>query len=340
VTGREFSAGGGDQAVPGLSARDLDLLADFVGGALDDTPVGRDVARLVSEDPAWRAAHGELVAATAAVSADLAAWGRSTESMPADVAARLTAVLADAGAARTEKAGERGADARDPDGPRDIRPRLSLVPGEAPGGSDRRPLSRWAAPLVAAAAVVIAVVLGLQVLPGLDSASDDAGSTSGGADLFGEEGERPAGAPAAPEAARASALPDRPVRRFVASGADYRRDSLPLLTQSTPRAAADPPGASKAARDADAGVTAAEVPLALRRLIAPAELSACLSAVGAAHPRPATDVDLVDYAAFEGSPALIVRFTDSAGERWVYAAGPDCGRAGVGADTRYRSRVR
>jgi hypothetical protein len=50
-------------------------------------------------------------------------------------------------------------------------------------------------------------------------------------------------------------------------------------------------------------------------------------------------VDLVDYASFEGSPALVVSFVDQAGERWAWVAGPECGQPQSGADTRYSTRV-
>ncbi|BCB85941.1 hypothetical protein Psuf_032540 [Phytohabitans suffuscus] len=63
MTGQEFSE------------VDFDLLADYVGGALDGTPEETVVARRVAEEPAWAEAHAALVEATGSVRASLAAWG-------------------------------------------------------------------------------------------------------------------------------------------------------------------------------------------------------------------------------------------------------------------------
>ena len=50
---------------------DLDLLADYVGGALDGTPDQERVAGLVSTDPAWRRAFEMLEPGMIAVEAAL-----------------------------------------------------------------------------------------------------------------------------------------------------------------------------------------------------------------------------------------------------------------------------
>ncbi|GAB3949827.1 hypothetical protein GCM10027614_49230 [Micromonospora vulcania] len=50
-------------------------------------------------------------------------------------------------------------------------------------------------------------------------------------------------------------------------------------------------------------------------------------------------VEVIDYAAFQGEPALVIRFTDSAGARWVWVSGPECGVPGSGSDNRYSARV-
>ncbi|MGH3750309.1 MAG: hypothetical protein ACRDT8_23255, partial [Micromonosporaceae bacterium] len=90
------------------------------------------------------------------------------------------------------------------------------------------------------------------------------------------------------------------------------------------------------------------VPVELDRLTAPAALSECLNAVrAAALGRPANPggsasrdgVSLVDYARFEGSPALIVLFSDGVPDRGqtVVVAGPDCGASG--ADIRRQESI-
>jgi hypothetical protein len=340
VTGREFSDGG-DRTGLGLSPRDFDLLADYLGGALADTPAETEVARRIQQDPVWHRAHSALAEAIAAVGADLDAWGGAPEPMPVDVAARLTAALAG-----TERpglapgaAGEPGEDAAgvdedaEPSGVGAGRGRLSVVPG--PSAAPRRRWVRWAGPLAAAAAFVGAIGLGLQVLPQVDSGSDDAASTSGGsADRAPENGPAPVGAPAQED--RASLLAALPVRQLVASGADYRRDNLAASRLSPQTFASDD---WRTAADPPVVLAQANVPAALRRLTAPAALSACLAAIGGEHPRPAAMIMLVDFASFEGSPALLVVFTDSAGERWAWATGPDCGLGNTGADARYRVKV-
>ncbi|MBM0240402.1 hypothetical protein JNW88_30960 [Micromonospora sp. ATA32] len=46
---------------------DHDLLADYLGGALDGTPEQTAVARLIDEDPTWAGAHAALAPAVAQV---------------------------------------------------------------------------------------------------------------------------------------------------------------------------------------------------------------------------------------------------------------------------------
>ncbi|MCM0676339.1 hypothetical protein NCC78_16835, partial [Micromonospora phytophila] len=78
---------------------DHDLLADYLGGALDGTPQERVVARLVNEEPAWVEAYTLLAPAVAGVRADLAAWGEPGPEMPAAVTDRIVAALAHAASA-------------------------------------------------------------------------------------------------------------------------------------------------------------------------------------------------------------------------------------------------
>ena len=72
---------------------DIDLLADYIGGALDG-PEEAAVAGLVADDPGWRETYELLRAGMTAVGADLRALGARPEPMPADVATRLEAALA------------------------------------------------------------------------------------------------------------------------------------------------------------------------------------------------------------------------------------------------------
>lgn len=88
-----FEAGGARDAGAALTPAQRELLADYVGGALAGTPAEAEVAQWVAADPAWRQAHDAIVAASAAVRAELRAWARAPEPMPEDVAARLAAAL-------------------------------------------------------------------------------------------------------------------------------------------------------------------------------------------------------------------------------------------------------
>ncbi|MGI5212614.1 hypothetical protein [Plantactinospora sp. CA-290183] len=75
---------------------DLDLLADYVGGALDGTPDAAEVSRLIGEDEAWAEAHAAVVAGVGAIRSSLTAWATEPVPMPADVVARLSSALASA----------------------------------------------------------------------------------------------------------------------------------------------------------------------------------------------------------------------------------------------------
>jgi hypothetical protein len=354
VTGWDLNGGAGDPTGLGLPAEDLDHLADYVGGALAGTPAEREVAGLIERDPAWQAAYDALAEASVAVSTDLASLGRTPEPVPADVAERITAALATATRARTapetdtapesdttpesdtaEPVGTEGAPDPTPAGTGPVTRRtLSVVPGE--GGSRRR-WRRWAGPVAAAAAVLAFCGFGLRVLP--EFAADHTDTLSGSDGGGSRNQDAPAGAPAA-ESAK-DALARLPIRQLTASGTDYGRNDVGTAARALAADAATGRESGKPQRSfsSDPGVSEFNVAPPLRRLTAPAALSDCLAAIGAEHPRPATAIELVDYAAFEGAPALTVVFTDATGERRVWVAGPDCGLPGAGADTRYQANV-
>ncbi|MGI5146494.1 hypothetical protein ACQEVC_08940 [Plantactinospora sp. CA-294935] len=75
---------------------DLDLLADYVGGALDGTPDEVEIARLVDQDPAWAEAFADLTAGLDAVRLDLAGLAAAQTPMPPLVVDRLSSALAGA----------------------------------------------------------------------------------------------------------------------------------------------------------------------------------------------------------------------------------------------------
>ncbi len=326
-----------------FSGVDHDLLADYVGGALDGTPEQDAVARLVEEDPAWGAAYAALTRAIGLVHADLADWaGDPAPEMPPAVADRITAALAGAGPVPAGSAPlvvpavdvgaadiERSAPAATP----------VVVPAQATGGSRRtggtsrpadgpgrhtgpgRRARRWAriaAPVAVAAASITAVGLGLSNLVG------------GGAGLS-------AGDASAPEAAARGAVPYRTSAPAVSSGTDYTPERLSGgLSTTYSRPSVDRSGHGPNLAPEGERLPA---PLGLERLTRPDALDACLTAVDAEHGSGPITVDLIDYASFQGQPALVMTFVDPTGARWAWASGPECGVPGSGADTRFRTRV-
>ncbi|GLY25744.1 hypothetical protein [Micromonospora sp. NBRC 101691] len=305
---------------------DHDLLADYVGGALDGTPDEATVARLVTEDPAWAQAHDELAAATALVGTALAGWGATTPTMPETVADRLTAALAGAGPAApatvpaqvspspaTAASGTSG-------GPSS---RTVAVVGESsrptsPGRSRRR-WSRRTAPVLVAAAAMVAGGFGVTQLVGLGGGQRDAGSAPENA----VAGNAPAGA---------FRLTTDPTR----TGASYTPDTVGTVPAAPGVLSTD---SANPTEQPESDPRRPQRGTGLDRLTDRTALDACLGAVGAAHGRGRITVDRVEYAAFQGEPALVVGLVDAEGGRWVVVAGPDCGVPGSGADTRYRTQV-
>jgi hypothetical protein len=340
---------------------DHDRLADFVGGALDGTPDAAAVRVLIETDSGWATAHADLVAATAAVSADLRSLGSRTHAVPEDVAARLDALLrplesdrraggapatvtgdgpgeptvAGDGRAQSAPGGPaRTAPHRAAPGTRGTGGTASAGPsgssrpgGTGPGRRTRR--MRWAAGLSAAAAVIAVGVGFVSMLPvaGNDPSASSRQDSAGGA--------------AAPQLATSGP----PV---IVSGRDYRPGSFSDLdsgarskaqpTPSPPGIAAEPeqgyaPGDPPTSAMDDA--TRAQVPPELLRLVAPDALRNCLDAIRLVH---GGTPSVVEYARFTGRPALVVLLdgsTTGQGRRWVVVAGSDCGLAPGDVDELY-----
>jgi hypothetical protein len=116
------------------------------------------------------------------------------------------------------------------------------------------------------------------------------------------------------------------------SGRNFRADTL---GQAGTSVMAAPDGSEQ--RDGDfrkalpsSGQAAASDP-ALDRLRVQDALRACIEAIAAQHGAGEITPQTVDFARFDGSPAVIVQFV-AAGDSWVWASGPACGTPGVGAD--------
>lgn len=282
---------------------DLDRLADYTAGLLDPAEAA-EVDRLIATDDGWARAHDALIAAQPLVDRALARLPE--ERMPADVAARIEHALG-----RT--AGERAtASGRGP------------VGGTGSNVIDLGRARRWRRAALATTAVAAAVAVcagGLVALNGLRSVNNSATSSAGGA----------ANAPQVTQ--------DTPtVPTILVSGTDYTHVQLatpPAQAGRVPDALSGQPGkaapsgaaaAPGGRSNADAVPPSTAVPAELARLTDPAQLRACLDAIVAVDRGQPTSVD---YARYQGQPALIV--TLAVGPVTAVAVRPSCGLPGAGA---------
>ncbi|MEH0928589.1 hypothetical protein [Micromonospora sp. CPCC 205558] len=327
----------------GFREVDADLLADYLGGALDGTPQQDEVAQLVAADPSWAEAYALLAPAVAEVRTDLARWAEPPPEMPPAITDRLLASLA---AEPTNDGATEEAPSVDPGGD-------AATPVVVPAQGGRRPAAptpagskRWAstgpgrrkhgwarrgAPVAGAVIAVLAVSLGLNQL---SRGSDD---TSGASPM-----NQPVNAP---EDA-AGAAPFRTTVSALHSGTNYTPETLgnvygtnALSTPGASRATGSTPGGQSGV-DAEGGRRPSpDGSDQLARLTDEAALSRCLASIATDHGTAPLVVDLIDYARFQGEQALIIRFTDANGVRWAWVSGPECGVPGSGSDSRYWARV-
>jgi hypothetical protein len=301
---------------------DLDRLADYIGGALDGTPDEAAVAQLVATDPHWTRAHSALVAADAFVRADLAVLAGEPEPIPADVVVRLNAALA--------------AEPPLPGPPPVDRPaHLSVLPGGRADPTRWPARRRWRAVVGVAAAAVVLGIGAVSLAPKLTGSGDNRSTHLATDAARGES--RPS--PSSAGAASTEAATD-----VSASGSDYNADTLaalgsaPVTTQggSAPKSE---PRSNALGQPSQPPARPTEVPDPLRRLTEPDARAACLKAVMAQYGGRAM---LLDYARYQGSPALIVVLDGAqgvTGRKWVVAVGPKCGTGGMIADLRYGAPV-
>ncbi len=265
-----------------FSGVDIDLLADYIGGALEGTPDESAVATLIAEDPAWHSAYETLNGGMAQVQAELGRLG--PEPMPAEVAARIDGMFSDP-------------------------PRLTVVQGDAPAKPRSRRM-RWATPIAIAAGFIAFVGFGADYLSGRssDNSQNDAASSAAG---------------------QSETVMSAPGSTTLATGIDYTRSTLavdPPQPMSAPKS--DAPSSASALGEGRTDLRAD----GLTRLHDPEALQRCLQAIESENADGPIEVQTVDYARFEGDPALIVRFTSVNGG-WAWAAGPACGAPVGDADT-------
>jgi hypothetical protein len=288
-------------SVHGLTEDELDLLADFTAGVLDLADYDR-VARLVATDVRGATPHDALVDADRAVRSDLRAIAGPLE-MPPDVSARLDTTIA--GLADQSR-----------------RATLRSVPTQARHAARPAGWRRVGPTLIGVAAAAIVFVVGVGVVTNLQHSNLGSNATAGSGDMSNARG---------PEAQALSAGP--PIRH---SGRDYKPGTLGQLAQDQRGAAApQAPAAAPTANPAPVGSAAsksasgafdAPSPLTatdpLARLADPSALRACLDAVDRAH---AGTPSLVDFAEFQGTPALVI-VVQQPNQVIAVVVGPACGQ--------------
>ncbi|MFK3982572.1 hypothetical protein ACI2K4_19610 [Micromonospora sp. NPDC050397] len=313
---------------------DFDLLADYLGGALTGTPDEAAVARLVSTDPEWAAAHETLCQAFDSVQQSLDGWAADTGPMPTDITDRLTAALSDAGplvqpavpnqpaqAPARHLTAVPGSDERVDDGPRTA------------SRTNRRRWSRLAGPVAVAAAATAFAGFGLSQF----GTPNESNSTSDAAGKAPTVSGIPYGAPAQ--------------ERMFTSGTDYGSATLGQALAALGRqvGGGERGGAESVSplgsgppqtEDRPSATSGDRTPSGLARLATSQDaLAACLEAIALSHGRAPVTFNVVDLAAYEGVPAVVAAFTDGAGTRWAWVSGSDCGLPTSGPDTRYRVQV-
>jgi hypothetical protein len=275
---------------------DIDRLADYVEGLLTPTDAAM-VRDLVEADPAWAATLAALRSAYPAVTATLSSYAADTGPMPSDVAERLTHSL------RSQPPASNVAS---------LAEARNRPAGRRRGRAARIATNGW----VRAAAVLIVVFVGIGFATQLHTGSTKSSSTA--------TSDR-----AAPQLSLPN-MPSRPGLTVTASGIDY--SALPSATPANgaPAPALTPghapglngPTASSSEFEPAPGV----VDPALDRLLDPAALGNCLTAVERSTGGVTSEVD---FATYQGRPAVIVTL---ASIDTVVASGPGCGLAGSGAD--------
>ena len=274
-----------------LTWSELDRLADYTADALSPTDAAR-VAQLLATDARWSAAYRALRQADTAVRANLAAAAAQPTPIPDDIAEQIDAALR-----------------------RLTAPGATVVSLDAARAKRRRAFTMG---IAAAAATVVAVIGGIAFNAGLIRSE----STSPAMDAGSQAGRNAAEVPA--PAASALAGADAGVAdgaRVLASGTDYRLDTLRVLTAQAPPSSRT----SDSKTEESPQFAAGEAPGALARLTTPAGLADCLRAVTGSHPGVPV---VLDYARFEGQPALIIVIRQSS-SLTIIATGPECGTSGT-----------
>jgi hypothetical protein len=192
----------------------------------------------------------------------------------------------------------------------------------------RRRRQRWLVGLATAAAVLVCGFAGVTSLQRLG------GQRTTSATSDGRKAESNAQAPLSSQGGSGESV------ALVVTGNDYSPTTLAQVgTKAAPPAMTSGEGGSQPSAAAGPKANALDVPGALRRLIDPDARTACLNAIVREY---GGRVALVDFARFNGGPALVVVVDDApaaVGKRLVVVVGPACGQGNAIADERYRAAV-
>jgi hypothetical protein len=132
-----------------------------------------------------------------------------------------------------------------------------------------------------------------------------------------------------------------------ASGIDYQRQAFADDQQATGGPSISGGGGQPGAVDppADQGITGTgtpppAVPAQLGRLWSDPQARAdCLAAVVAAFAPATATVQTIDFARFDGQPALVMWVMTGSGTSWVWVSGPACGLPAAGPDLQFRAEL-
>jgi hypothetical protein len=310
-----------------LSEDELDQLADFTAGVLD--PADHEhVAHLIATDERWAVAHTALVRAEQSVRSDLRSMAGPI-AMPADVKARLDAAMGSPDRLHTERSWAAHSASASDAADRSVVALPTQRSGRPRHGQERSPWRR-------AGLVVVGVAAAAALVGGVGLVTDYLRSSA----RYGSSMSAPAAEPQARGAA--PSLPGGPVT--LTTGRDYQPNTLDQLARAygaaPPGAAAPEPTSGARSNGTSSNDSALQAPgnagkaaPDLSRLTNPDALRGCLAAIQPAHPGTPT---VVDFAAFEGSPAVIVVIGQPA-RSVIVVVGPACGLAG--ADERYATTV-
>jgi negative regulator of sigma E activity len=305
---------------------DLDQLADYAAGLLDDAR-SAELAAVLESDPAAAQLYAALGHADDLVRAELRELPAIT--MPADVIARLDAALAAEAAPAVSEVGAVPVVAAPSDETVAARAAVTAIgererPGAETSQGNVVPLRRrrWlngAGAVAAGVAVLAGAAVGLNHLNAANPQRDSSTAAAGSAPRNAPQNTK-SGFVAGAEAGHGKS--GGIGSRLTASGTDYRQASLATQVRALSRSDLQ-----------TYTLTPSSAPSALQR-VAAGGLTACLDALGISG-----DVAglTVDYARFDGNPALVVAMPAADGIA-VTVAGPDCGKDGT-ADLKLRTTV-